>query len=241
MPYLHRQGNSNSPLASISANPPVSTPSPTADSMAASGLLIKGLSTGLARRAAHSGSYSLRHTSSRLTRIKTQIFSEVLSTLNQQQQHERSTPVHQASCIRHHLQCRQPPPSSSLVALRPRRSVPLVPPPAASVAPVTRKRRPEGDERPEEEKKDEEILQKRRRFSERISARLAAAEKSEQGQPVHLPISASRRTLFVDNTFAIRSGYQLGIGTWQPTSVKGQILIKIHLPHCEIMIYQRSI
>ncbi|KAM7539840.1 hypothetical protein Aperf_G00000024521 [Anoplocephala perfoliata] len=154
--------------------------------MAASGLLIKGISTGLARRAVNSGSYSLRHTNSRLTRIKSQIFSEVLSTLNQQQQQHQQKgfiPVHQASCISH-LQYRQSPSSPSGVTLR--RSVPLVLPPAGSVAPV-RKRRLEGNEQPVEEKEDEEILQKRRRFSERISTRLAAARKNSEQ-----PSSASR-------------------------------------------------
>ena len=47
-----------------------------------SGILVKGFSTGLGQRAVNTASYSLRHTNSRLTRVKAKILSAMLSSLD---------------------------------------------------------------------------------------------------------------------------------------------------------------
>ncbi|KAM3183672.1 hypothetical protein ACTXT7_009901 [Hymenolepis weldensis] len=191
MPHLRRRGSCPT---SINPNAPTLSTQSSTDSMASSGLLMKGLSTGLALSAVNPGCYRLRHTNFRLDRLKSQI-SEVFSSFSQQrQQREKqqeasaSTPQLQASSTRPRRQSlqqhqQQSHNSSISVELRSRRRcVKLVSPPNSSVA--TRKRILESVEQSMERKKlkEEQRPEKRRRLSARISARLASEKEQTSAQ-----------------------------------------------------------
>ncbi|VUZ57562.1 unnamed protein product [Hymenolepis diminuta] len=186
MPHLRRRGSC--PTSTNPNAPTLSTQSST-DSMASSGLLMKGLSTGLALSAVNPGCYRLRHTSFRLDRLKSQI-SEVFSSFSQQRQHREKQQEASASTLqlqipstrprRQSLQQQQSHNSSISVELRSRRRrTKLVSPPTSSVA--TRKRILESVEQTMEGKeiKEEQHPEKKRRLSARISARLASSEKEQ--------------------------------------------------------------
>lgn len=188
IPHLRRRGSCPT---SINPNAPTLSTQSSTDSMASSGLLMKGLSTGLALSAVNPGCYRLRHTSFRLDRLKSQI-SEVFSSFSQQrQQREKqreasaSTSQFQVPSTRSRRQSlqhqqQQSHNSSISVKLRSRRRrIKLVSPPTSSVA--TRKRILESVEQTMERKeiKEEQHPEKRRRLSARISARLASSEKEQ--------------------------------------------------------------
>lgn len=81
-PNLRSRSSVAAAARSTSAPTCAAIAEPTA-AAAMSGLLVKGLSTGLARNVVNTAAYSLRHTNSRLTRVKAKIYSAMLSSLNQ--------------------------------------------------------------------------------------------------------------------------------------------------------------
>ncbi|VDO09046.1 unnamed protein product [Rodentolepis nana] len=187
IPHLHRRGSC--PTSINHKAPTFSTHSPT-NAMAANGLFIKGLSTGLALSAVNSGCYRLRHTNFRLDRLKSQI-SEVFSSFsrncqqtNRRQQEESAlSPQLQVPSSRPRRQSLQQQQSdNSLISLElrsRRRSVKRASLPRPSVANIKRllpsAKQPMATKSITEEQRPE----KRRRLSARISARLASAEKVE--------------------------------------------------------------
>nr|CDS34042.1 histone lysine n methyltransferase suv420h1 [Hymenolepis microstoma] len=194
MPLLHRRGSCPT---SINHNAPTfSTHSPT-NSMAANGLLMKGLSTGLALSAVNSGCYRLRHTNFRLDRLKSQI-SEVFSSFSQhcqqkkkQQEESALSPELQALSSRPRRQSLQQQSDTTLIGLElrsRRRSVKRASLPNPSVANI--KKLPQRTKQSMETKEinEEQRPEKRRRLSARISARLASAEK------VQTSVQSSRPT-----------------------------------------------
>uniref|UniRef100_A0A5K3FH66 [histone H4]-N-methyl-L-lysine(20) N-methyltransferase n=1 Tax=Mesocestoides corti TaxID=53468 RepID=A0A5K3FH66_MESCO len=78
--FSELQADNNFAAASSDSADEKAQPTPAA----MNGLLVKGLSTGLAQKAVNTASYSLRHTGSRLNRVKEKIYSEMLSCLQPQ-------------------------------------------------------------------------------------------------------------------------------------------------------------
>ncbi|EUB61332.1 Histone-lysine N-methyltransferase SUV420H1-A [Echinococcus granulosus] len=116
LPNLRNRSTAVTTAPSTSAPTCAAIAEPTA-AAAMSGLLVKGLSTGLARNVVNTAVYSLRHTNSRLTRVKAKIYSAMLSSLNQSPPQQQQGGEDQSQSSHQTFQ--------EGIVLRPRKSAPL--------------------------------------------------------------------------------------------------------------------
>ncbi|VDK42721.1 unnamed protein product [Taenia asiatica] len=196
-PNLRSRSSTAATVPSKSAPTCATIAEPTA-AVTMSGLLVKGLSTGLARNLVNTAAYSLRHTSSRLTRVKAKIYSAMLSSLNQ------SSPQQQQQLEKDQLRLSHQTSQDDIV-LRPRKSAPLAtftgvvsntPPSAQTKMALKGKRKSCAETQPARVN-----VMKRRRCSQRVTSTAAvpvamATKKVEpflHGPP--MPLRLSRTSL----------------------------------------------